>query len=54
MQPLRKHALAGITHDVSNTTHNAKVTTMKKTLFSIKNLFEREKSLKDYAWYIWF
>ena len=31
-----------------------KVTDMKKTLFAIKNLFEREKSLKDYAWYIWF
>ena len=31
-----------------------KVTDMKKTLFAIKNLFEREKSLKDYAWYIWY
>lgn len=31
-----------------------KGTDMKKTLFAIKNLFEREKSLKDYAWYIWF
>jgi hypothetical protein len=25
-----------------------------KTLFAIKNLFAREKSLKDYAWYIWY
>ncbi|WP_216595079.1 tryptorubin family RiPP precursor [Collimonas arenae] len=25
-----------------------------KILMSIKNKFAREKSLKDYAWYIWY
>ncbi|HUB91860.1 tryptorubin family RiPP precursor [Dyella sp.] len=25
-----------------------------KTLFALKNLFAREKSLKEYAWYIWY
>lgn len=54
MEPPRKHALAGMLDDVPNITHSAKVPIMKKTLFSIKNLFEREKSLKEYAWYIWF
>jgi len=27
---------------------------MKNILFSIKNRFTGEKSLKDYAWYIWY
>jgi len=25
-----------------------------KMLFSLKNMFAREKSLKEYAWYIWY
>ncbi|MEV8518355.1 tryptorubin family RiPP precursor [Dyella marensis] len=39
-------------HDIERLTE--KVPFMKKTLFAIKNLVAREKSLKDYAWYIWY
>lgn len=45
-------AIAAGTHHIQN--HTEKVPVMKKTLFAIKNLVAREKSLKDYAWYIWY
>lgn len=35
-------------------THHDRKVPIMKVLFSLKNMLTPKKSLKDYAWYIWY